>query len=339
MLMASMWTKPLGRVILGLIVLFLVVLTWFALQVDPVFAGRGREVIVSVKSGDSFATVAGELHEKGVIASPFALRLESLLLGTPVVRPGAYELRKGSSFATVRSILSHTPNVAVVDAIPGLTLHEVALNVANERGLSFGDRFVDAATNEEAPSPFAKGASLEGLIGARSYLITSSTTPQDLARLMVKDFAKEAAAVGLKPATTVNGLNAYQLVIAASIVQKEGYYPENMPKVARVIFNRLALGGPLQMDSTVLYYFGKDGGAVTPAMLQMPTPYNTYLNPGLTPTPICTVSKDALEAVLHAPKGPWLYFTLINKDGQMAFATTFAQQLKNESIGEKNGIK
>ena len=111
-----------------------------------------------------------------------------------------------------------------------------------------------------------------------------------------------------------------------------------MPKVARVIFNRLARGGPLQMDATVLYALGKDGGTVTPAMLKIPTPYNTYLNAGLTPTPICAVSTIALTAVLHAPAGPWLYFTVINQRGDEAFSTTFAQQLKNERIGASKGI-
>ncbi len=333
-----MWTRPLGRILLGLAVVVVVVIVWFALQIDPIFAGHGREEIISVTPGESFSSIAESLHAKGVIASPFALRLESIVLGAPDVRSGTYELRQGSSFATVRSILSRPPNIAVVDAEPGLTLHEIALNVLNVRGLEFADQFAADATDTKVPSPYAKGASLEGLIGAGTYLITPSTTPRALAHEMVTRFDKEARAWGLTPSTRVSGLSAYQLVIAASIDQKEGYYPENMPKVARVIFNRLALGGPLQMDSTVLYYFGQDGGTVTPTMLQTPTPYNTYLNPGLTPTPICTVSKDAIKAVLHAPKGPWLYFTLINKDGQMAFATTFAQQLKNEALGKKRGI-
>ena len=111
-----------------------------------------------------------------------------------------------------------------------------------------------------------------------------------------------------------------------------------MPQVARVIFNRLERGGPLQMDATVLYYLDMDGGTVTPAMLQSPEPYNTYLNVGLTPTPICTVSKFSIDAVLHAPAGTWLYFTLVNKDGREAFATTFAQQLRNEALAKKQGI-
>ena len=112
-----------------------------------------------------------------------------------------------------------------------------------------------------------------------------------------------------------------------------------MPKVARVIFNRLKRGGSLQMDSTVLYYLGKDGGRVTPTMLKYKTPYNTYLNAGLTPTPICVVSLAALKAVMNPPAGNWLYFTLVSKDGTEAFANTFAEQLANERLAATRGIK
>jgi len=332
-----MWTRPLGRVVLGLAALIVIAVVWFALQVDPIFAGKGREVVITVKDGESFSSIVNDLHEKGVIASPFAFRLESVVLGSPDAQPGTYELREGSSFAAVRSVFSNPPNVFVVE--PGLTLHEVALNLITAQSLTFANQFAADATFSKVSSPYAKGASLEGLIAAGNYLITPSTTPSDLARTMVARFDKVAKSLGLTPKTKVHGLDAYQLIIAASIDEKEGYYPENMPKVARVIFNRLALGGPLQMDSTVLYYFGQDGGTVTHKMLETKTPYNTYLYPGLTPTPICTVSQDSLKAVLRAPKGPWLYFTLVNEDGKMAFATTFAQQLKNEAIGEKNGIK
>src|SRR5277367_1817969 len=243
--MVSMWTRPLGRVLLVVIALIVAGAVWFALQVDPIFEGQGREVIVSVSPGESFGSILSELHAKGVIASPFALRLESVVLGSPDVQQGTYELRQGSSFSTVRSILSNAPNVAVVVAAPGLTLHEIALNVLTVRGL----QFAADATASKISSPYAKGASLEGLIGSGTYLITSSTTPAELARTMVSRFDKQAAALGLTPSTKVEGLDAYQLIVAASIVEKEGYYPENMPQVARVIFNRLALGGPLQMDS------------------------------------------------------------------------------------------
>lgn len=335
--MAFLPTKPLGRAIAALVALVVAAGLWFAWQVHPL-TGPGREVIVTVHPGDSLATVAGEMHAKGVIGSPLAFRIDATIFGAPTPIAGSYEIRQNSSFAAVKALLYRGPNVQVLTVLPGLTLNEVALLLAKDLGNTFANSFVQDAASLAASSPYHPNGSLEGLIGPGSYLLTSTYTPMSLASTMISRFDGKAAALGLTPTTTLNGLDAYQLIIAASIVEKEGYYPSNMPQVARVIFNRLQRGGPLQMDATVLYYLQKDGGTVTPAMLKTPEPYNTYLNVGLTPTPICTVSRFSIDAVLHAPAGTWLYFTLVNKDGQEAFATTFAQQLKNEALAKSRGI-
>jgi len=332
-----MLSSLLGRIAVGVVVVLVVILGWFFLQFEPLFSSPGKSVIITVQKGDSISTIASELHADGVIASPFAFRLDTLISSIDVT-PGSYELRQHSSFGAVRSILTSLPNVVDIDVTAGLTLHEVAADVANSMGATYGNAFAAAATQAVTPSTFSSPTSLEGLIGTGNYIIGPGESPKTLARRMVNGFEKEAASEGLTPTTTLNGLNAYQLVIAASIVEKEGYYPVNMPDVARVIYNRLARGGPLQMDATVLYYLGKDGGTVTPAMLQTQEPYNTYLNTGLTPTPICAVSTIALHATLHAPPGSWLYFTLINKDGTMKFSTTFTQQLAAEKLAQQNGI-
>jgi UPF0755 protein len=128
------------------------------------------------------------------------------------------------------------------------------------------------------------------------------------------------------------------VVTVASIVEKEGVYEKNMGKVSRVIYNRLAAGTPLQMDSTVLYSLGQDGGPVTPADLRIKSPYNTYLNAGLTPTPICFPSSEALAAALHPTPGKWLYFTLISEDGTEGFSNTYAGQVANEKLATERGL-
>ncbi len=333
-----MLSKPLGRIVAGLVIVVVIVVAWFLLQVDPIFHGKGKEVIVTVSDGESLSSLTSALHAQGVIASTLAFKIDTTIFGSFLPDQGSYEIAQGASFSHIRSVFSSGPNVAVVDVTAGLTLHEVALDIASAKGNAYADRFVSVATASKTPTPFLASGSLEGLIGTGQYVIKLGESPARLAATMEQRFVRQAASVGLKPTTTMQGLNAYQLVIAASIVEKEGYYPVNMPKVARVIYNRLARGGPLQMDATVLYYLGKDGGTVTPAMLATQEPYNTYLNTGLTPTPICAVSTIALRATLHPPQGTWLYFMLINEDGQMAFSTTFAQQLKEEKLAESRGI-
>jgi UPF0755 protein len=333
-----MLSKPLGRIVAGLVIVVVIVVAWFLLQVDPIFHGKGKEVIVTVSDGESLSSLTSALHAQGVIASALAFKIDTTIFGSFLPDQGSYEIAQGASFSHIRSVFSSGPNVVAVDVSAGQTLHEIALDMTNGTGPVFAEKFLRAATATNTPSPFLSSGSLEGLIGTGEYLIKPGETAAQLATTMERRFVKQAASVGLKPTTTIQGLNAYQLVIAASIVEKEGYYPVNMPKVARVIYNRLARGGPLQMDATVLYYLGKDGGTVTPAMLATQEPYNTYLNTGLTPTPICAVSTIALRATLDPPQGTWLYFTLINEDGQMAFSTTFAQQLKEEKLAESRGI-
>lgn len=333
MWMGSLLTSLLGRIVLGVVVIVVAAVGWFYLQINPIFSSQGKVVTITVHRGESISTIASQLHASGIIASPFAFRLEEAISAISVA-PGQYDLRQHSSFGAVRAVLT-SPQV---DVTAGLTLHEVAVDVANLMGATYGNQFAAAATQDVTPSTFSSPKSLEGLIGTGLYSIQPGESPRDLLRNMERRFVQQAASVGLTPTTTFNGLNAYQLVTAASIVEKEGYYPVNMPDVARVIYNRLQRGGPLQMDATVLYYLGQDGGTVTRAMLQTQEPYNTYLNTGLTPTPICTVSTIALHATLNPPPGSWLYFTLINQDGTMRFSTTFDQQLAAEKYAQSKGI-
>ena len=168
-----MWTKPLVKVIGAVALVVLVVLGWFILQVDPVFSGHGKVVSVTVKQDDTMATIAATLHRDGVIASPLAYRIYTLV-GGPSIIPGTYRIAQGSSFSHIDAIIGSDNIVSVT---PGMTLHEVALDVANVMGNSFADGFVTAATNTETPSPYAKGDSLEGLIAAGNYKVSPFETP------------------------------------------------------------------------------------------------------------------------------------------------------------------
>jgi UPF0755 protein len=92
------------------------------------------------------------------------------------------------------------------------------------------------------------------------------------------------------------------------------------------------------MNSTVFYALGQDGGVFTAKDRALPTPYNTYLNSGLTPTPICSPSPQALSAAVHPPPGEWLYFVVVSKDGTEAFADTYAEQLANQQLAKERGL-
>jgi UPF0755 protein len=178
------------------------------------------------------------------------------------------------------------------------------------------------------------------MLGTGSYLILPGESDVTILRLMVERFDRDAQAAGLSVASAAAlGMTPYQIITVASVVEKEGYHPtSNMPYVARVIYNRLARGLPLQMDSTVLYALGQDGGPVTEQDLKIQSPYNTYLTKGLPPTPICMPSTAALTAALNPPAGGWLYFVVVKKDGTEAFSDTYAEQLANEQLAKSRGV-
>ena len=223
---------------------------------------------------------------------------------------------------------------------PGNTLSEVATEVSAIPGHTAAS-FEKAASSGVVHSIFSPPGSddLEGMLGIGQYLILPGETDLTIVQDMVTRFDRYAQAAGLSTASAAAvGMTPYQVITVASITEKEGYYTFNMPKVARVIYNRLAQDIALQMDSTVLYAIGQDGGPVTSKDLQIQSPYNTYLIKGLTPTPICMPSVTALKSALDPPAGAWLYFTLVQKSGAMAFSDTFAEQLANENLAKSRGL-
>lgn len=329
-------------VVAGLLALALVVLAgvlWFIFEANPI-GGPGAPVVFEVTPGEPFSQVAGTLAAKGIIGSSLALRLDFLVTGTPSVQAGWYELATSSSFSHVRAVLSSGPNANAVVVSTAESSREVAQDLSGLVSPAFAEGFLREVRNGTVRSPFQSSphGSLEGLLAPGTYVLVPGEQPATLLAQMAGQFVHRAAAVGLTPSTTYRGLDANQLITVASIVEKEGYLAENMPKVATVIYNRLARGSPLQMDSTVEYAIGQDGGPVTHATESIQSPYNTYLHTGLTPTPICIPSTQALDATLHPPAGPWLYFTLVDNDGTMAFASTFAEQLANERLAASRGV-
>lgn len=326
----------------SLLVLLLVAIgfvAWYEVEAHP-FGGPGRRELITVTRGEPSGEIMSDLASDGVVGSALALHLSFLVHGSPSFLPGIYLFHQNESFSTVRSIIAAGPNVFEVTVYPGFTLSEVAAEVDDIPGHSeFG--FLRVARSGAVHSPFEQAGSdhLEGLLGPGTYEVLPGESDQQLLTDMVDRFDRMAAQAGLTTESAAAlGMTPYQVVTVASIVEKEGYIVKNMRPVARVIYNRLAQGMPLQMNSTVLYSLGQDGGPVTPADLKLDTPYNTYLHTGLTPTPICSPSEQALAAAVSPPPGQWLYFVVVKKDGTEAFADTYSEQLANENLAKQRGL-
>ena len=132
------------------------------------------------------------------------------------------------------------------------------------------------------------------------------------------------------------GQSLYGLVTVASMVQGEADNTEDMGKVARVIYNRLAKGMPLQLDSTINYALGRSTLNTTVTDTKLDSPYNTYLHPGLPPSPISNPGRQAITAALDPTPGDWLYFVTV-KPGDTRFTDSFEVHQRN--VAEFNAAR
>jgi UPF0755 protein len=132
------------------------------------------------------------------------------------------------------------------------------------------------------------------------------------------------------------GMSPYDVLVVASLVEKESITAD-MPKVARVIYNRLGAGQRLELDTTINYPLDVPSLYTSPENRAKPGPYNTYLNTGLPPTPIAPAGSDAVAAALAPANGPWMFFVICQKDGTSCFANTFAEHQANVAKARANG--
>ncbi len=331
------------RILLGiggaLVVIVLAFVLWYELE-SHALGSPGPQVVVTVHEGESTSSIVNALSQQHVIGSSLAFQISEVVHGTPTVLPGSYAMHQNLAFSEVRQLLAAGPNIYPVNVRPGFTLSEVAQEVDSLPGHT-GGGFEKAAASGAVHSTITATDpnNLEGMLGVGVYLVLPDESDTAILTAMVQRFDGELQAVGLTTESAAAlGVTPYQMLIVASIVEKEGYIPVNMPDTSRVIYNRLAQGIPLQMDSTVLYALGQDGGPVTSKDLKIQSPYNSYLNDGLTPTPICMPSVNALKAAVNPPAGSWLYFVLVQKNGTMAFSDTYAEQLANQQLAKSRGL-
>jgi UPF0755 protein len=176
--------------------------------------------------------------------------------------------------------------------------------------------------------PEAANGELEGYLFPDTYQFSPTATPEDQLRTMVEHGNQVREQLGVPQEETE------RVMIVASIVQGEAAFPEDLPKVARVVENRLADGEPLGMDSTIHFMFQERGRAgTTDEQRATDDPYNTYLNAGLPPGPINNPGAAAIEAALNPAEGSWKYFVTVNPDtGETVFADTYAEHLENQKL-------
>ncbi|WP_308250883.1 endolytic transglycosylase MltG [Nonomuraea rhizosphaerae] len=273
------------------------------------FDGAGSGAVeVRIAPGASAGDVGEVLAEAGVVASArsFVNATEARSVADRL-RPGHFRLRKGmAAGAALDLLLAPASRVIRRVTVPeGMRAAETLRRLAEQTGLALKElRAVDPALL--GLPAYAK--SLEGFLFPATYEVEPGDTAVDVLAAMVERFGAAARHIRLAERAAEVRLTPLEAVTVASIVQAEGGRAADFPKIARVIYNRLKQGTPLQLDTTVLYAQGRRTLKVTERDTKVSSPYNTYLRPGLPPGPIANPGEKALLAALKPAKGNWRWF-------------------------------
>ncbi|MEP6853296.1 MAG: endolytic transglycosylase MltG [bacterium] len=313
-----------------------------ALTDTPDYAGAGSaSVAVEIRSGDSATDIAHTLLAKGVVKSTKAFvsaaRDNPRSLG---LQPGTYQLRKQMKAALALALLLDPASrlQAVVTIPEGFSVTQTVARIAARGNVALPEVQTAARDTAKLGLPaYAKGR-LEGFLYPATYDIQPGTSALQILQMMVAKFNAVAASIRLEQRAAAARVSPYDVLTVASLVQEEGLVNTDMPKIARVIYNRLAAGTPLGIDAAIFYGLGRTGGALSPADLAKVTPYNTRVAKGLPPTPIDSPGQAALDAALSPTAGNWLYYVLADKQGHQFFTDSYQAFLDKKAEGRRAGL-
>jgi UPF0755 protein len=338
-----------GRAVRSLLILLLVFVTLGAatagvyLYATGSGSGPSEQVEVVVPRGATAAEVGVLLEEAGVIRSSLAFRLmASLRGGGSDIKAGVYPMRTNMALSEAFLLLERGPEdrtPTITLTIPeGLRVEQVADRIAEELGVR-RHTFIGAATAGRfvLPPYLPEGTkTVEGFLFPETYEVRTSADAEDVIGIQLEQFRRVAEGLPWDRAEEL-GVTPYEVVIIASMIEEEARVPEDRPKIAAVIYNRLARGMNLEIDATVLYALGRHKERVLFEDLEIDSPYNTYLHPGLPPTPIASPGQASLEAALKPAEAGYLYYVVIDDDGRHAFTSSYEEFLRFKEQAQGRG--
>jgi UPF0755 protein len=322
------------------------------------YAGAGEsDVVVEVKAGNGTADIGAALKEKDVVASGRAFTAAGEdQPKVKAIQPGFYLLKtKMSGKAAVDRIINKEARVGQLQIRAGTQLDDIKLpdnkvtsgifslvsaaGTVEMNGQKAGPTVEELRKVAEsadlaqlgAPAwaaPFAMQAEpkrrLEGLIMPGVYNVQPGLSAEELLRKVITDSASTLDGWGMPKLADKTGYTPYQVLIMGSLIEREGI-EKDFDKISRVLYKRLADNIKLGFDSTINYVLDAPVVTTDGSARAAPGPYNTYLNLGLTPTPIAATSQAALKAAAAPADGPWVFFVKCQKDGTSCFSVTQAE--------------
>lgn len=314
---------------------------WVLSNVESSTAGNA-DIPIEIKQGWTPKQAGDVLVQKGVISSSRAFQAVAASAGFTQYVAGRYDFVANSDARAALDTLRGGPRRNIPDLKlllpPGLTLQQIADRVGKLPGKR-ADRFMEVARSNTIRSKYEPPGvtSLEGLTWPDTYFIGANETEAQILQKIVTQFDAKADAIGLGASGPSNGgQSPYQALVSASLIEAEAGTASDAPLISAVIVNRLHDNMPLQIDATLCYAKGGCPPVPTENDRKIDSPYNTYKNRGLPPTPIKTVSEVALKAALNPAPVPFKYY-VSDSHGKTYYATTLAEHEKNVAKARNAG--
>lgn len=311
---------------------------------DPANSADSSRRTFVVRLGESAEEIARRLESAGLIPDATLFRIRVRLEGAESdLAAGEYELSPSMRPSEILAILvqGRTKQSPLVTIPEGWRAEEIADRLA-ARGVGTAEEFMRVVRDGQSSSPALAsrpaGASLEGYLFPETYAIDAKSTPESMAQRMVEQFEAQFTTEMREKASRL-GMSVHQIVILASVIEREAVVPSERPLMAGVFYNRLNAGMLLQADPTVQYALTvsdpeaqrKHGWwkkGLTAEDLEIDSPYNSYRYPGLPPGPICNPGLASLRAAVEPATTDYVYF-VAKPDGSHAFAKTLDEHNAN----------
>ena len=334
---------------------------WYLRQVNPSGDPSAAEIF-TITETDDLLTISKRLEQEGFIVNDSVFRSYVSSKGGLEVAAGFYTVQPLDHVGNILRILRTPPNETLTKITfpEGFTLAQMAQRLGEEVKsvnesdflLKTGDTLAEISAVRSVYQPESI-TTLEGLLFPDTYLINGDQTATQVAQQMLKLMERVGRQEGLDDSMNAVGLSPYEVLTIASIIEREAKVPEDRAKISRVIYNRLSLGMPLEIDATLFYKQNTDLPFLE--LKAIDSPYNSYLYTGLPPTPISNPGRAAINAALNPAPNPssgdpicreitdgspcsYLYYVLSDKDGHHVFAATLAQHQINVQAAIVAGV-
>jgi len=293
-----------------------------------------KTALVIISRGLDSSQIANKLAQEGIVGNAYTFRFYAIYNNVDDhLLPGKYRLSSNMSYREIVKKLVAGPKKTFTKVIipEGFTLKEVNSRLAESTGRSIES--FRAATSGSAIYKYnfrylPTGAkNLEGYLFPKTYQFEKTFSAKKIIDRLLYQFQLETENLDWSLAEQ-KSLSRNDIITIASLIEKEAKVPEERSLMSAVIYNRLALGMPLQIDATIQYVLPERKGVLTEADTRYSSPYNTYLNKGLPPGPIANPGIDSIKAALAPAQVDYLYYVLTSPDGRHTFTRNYAEFLK-----------